>query len=103
MLDATTQRKEALEPASDIGFDLLRRHSVIKSRHHNHRDIHGREHVYRHAGESRYANHGNQETDGQNEVRILDRKLRHRCTSLTLQAMARIDLVNFQEREQWSM
>ena len=77
MFDAGPQRKKALETAGDIGLDLLRRHPRIERRHHDHRDIHDGEHVYRHARQAADADHSDDQTHNDDEVRIVNSELRH--------------------------
>ena len=77
VLDAAAEREEAFEAAGDVGLDLLRRHAGIERGHDHHRDVHRREHVDGHAGETRHAHDRDEQADDDDEIWIADGKAGH--------------------------
>src|SRR5258708_33867151 len=82
VVDAAAHREEALKTARDIGFDLLRRHSVVKRRNHYHRDVHRWEHVHRHPDEAGDTDNSDNQADDDDEIGRPDREPRHLLTFL---------------------
>ena len=57
MIDAAAERKESLERIGDVGFDLLRRHAVVKRRDDHDRNVDLRKKIDRHARDRGHADH----------------------------------------------
>jgi hypothetical protein len=53
MIDTTAEREESLERISDIGFNLLGGHSIVKSGYQDHGNVDGRKHIHGHLHQSR--------------------------------------------------
>ena len=49
VVDAAAQREEPLEGIRDVGFNLLRRHAVVKRRHHDNGNLDLGKQIDRHA------------------------------------------------------
>ena len=77
VVNAGRQRKESLEAAGDVVFDLLRRHAGEKRGHHHHRDLDGGKEVHRQAHQAGHPHHANHEADHHDQERITDGKTRH--------------------------
>jgi hypothetical protein len=72
MVDSTSQGEESFVTIRDVGFNLLRRHTRIKGRNDDDRDIHLRKEVYGHTGHGRDADYHHEETHHEDEEGILD-------------------------------
>src|SRR5579859_2826166 len=77
MVNAAAQSKEALEAAGNLGFDLFRRHAVVKSGDHHLGNIDGGEQIDRHPGHAGDAHDGNQQASHDHYIRISDGKTSH--------------------------
>src|SRR5581483_6509797 len=77
VLDTRAQGEEPLEPAGDIGFDLLGGHAGIERRDHDYRDVHRWKHVHRHLNKAAHSDHPDNEADNNNEVGITNGKSGH--------------------------
>src|SRR6185437_4741805 len=77
MLDAAAQREESLERIGNVGFDLLRRHSVVEGRDHDDRDIDLGKKVDRHARQRHSSNDRNHQAEHDDEEGIAKGKTGH--------------------------
>ena len=80
VVDIRAQGKESLKGVGDVGFDLLRRHAVVESRHHHHRHIDLGKQIDRHAGNVDHADQHDHQAQHDDEEGICERKLRHYCS-----------------------
>ena len=53
MIDSAAEREEPLERVGDVGFNLLGRHSIVKSGYQDHGNVDGREHIHGHLHQGR--------------------------------------------------
>ena len=77
VLDTAAKSEEALETAGDIGLDLFGRHAGVESGHDDDRDVHGGEHIDRHAQQAGGAKDSDEEADDDDEIRVPDREAGH--------------------------
>src|SRR5579864_3279775 len=91
MLDTAAQSEKPLKSPRDVSFNLLRGHSGIECGNHHDRNIDLREKVYRHPHEHGRPDHGNHQANNNNEIRKLDRKLRHELLSSSCWVVARAE------------
>src|SRR5579864_1777478 len=77
MVYAAGQSEESFERVRDAGFDLLRRHTRIKSCNHHNGNIDGWKQVHWHAHEGDCAYDGDDQTTNNNEKWIANGKAGH--------------------------
>jgi hypothetical protein len=77
VVDVAAQGKETLERVGNVGLDLLRRHSRVKGRNHDYRNLDLREQIHRHPSHCRHADHGDYQTKHDHEERVLQSESRH--------------------------
>src|ERR1700734_408897 len=77
MIDVAAQGEEAFEGVCDVSFDLLRRHSAVERRDHDHGNFDLRKQVYRHASYGCRSHHDNHQAQHQDEERIFDSETGH--------------------------
>ena len=83
MLDAASQREEALESAGDVGFDLLGRHARVEGGNHDDRDVYRWKHVHRHAVQAVYPEYQDEQADHDDEIGVFDCEARQGVLLLT--------------------
>ena len=81
VIDAAAEREEALEPAGDVGLDLLGRHAVVEGGDDDLGMLMVGKQIDRHAHHAGQPDDDDDQRDDDDEVRIADGKARHRAPS----------------------
>jgi len=74
VIDAGGKREEPFEGIGDVGFDILRRHTRVKRRHHNFGQIDGREKIDGHVRQTGSPDDHEGQAEHDDEVRIPNRE-----------------------------
>ena len=99
VIDAAGLGEEAFQWIGDVHFDVLRRHAVVKRRHHHFRQVDGRKQIHRHAGKSVDADDRQRQADDHNEIRVANGKTWHGAAPAASAVLQRSDIAS--ARSSW--